>query len=80
MDNGTGRFEEIDKELFEKRMKESEPYVFKVGEILDIKGSIFKVKSILTNGELRLKLLKNEEARKAYESEFDKLITTIKEK
>lgn len=57
MDNGKGYFEEIDRLKFEDQKKESKSMVFQVGEILEIRGSLFRVDKILRN-KLHLKLLK----------------------
>jgi len=60
MDTGEGNFRRID--AFEARKLENEDYplgIFKVGEIVMLKGSRFRVKSIKLK-ELRLKLLPKE--------------------
>ena len=46
MDNRDGTFRAITEKKFEEQMKESEPMVFKVGEILIIRGSRFRVEKI----------------------------------
>jgi len=43
MDDRKGQFTEIDNEMFEKQMKQPEPLVFKVGEILEIRGSRLRI-------------------------------------
>ena len=61
MDSGEGRFEPIEdfqkdiEKLIEKFPKHGG--IFKVGELIEIRGSQFRVKSIKPT-ELRLKLLK----------------------
>jgi uncharacterized Zn finger protein len=61
MDTGNGYFEKLEnlKEEF-NNLKQKHPNhggIFKVGEKIELKGSIFKIKSIKPT-ELRLKLLK----------------------
>ena len=56
MDNTKGNFIPITKEKFTEQMKQPEPLVFKVGEILEIRGSRLRVEKILRN-KLILKLL-----------------------
>ena len=56
MDNGNGHFKEIDNNKFLDQMSMLQPMVFKVGEILDIRGSQLLVKNI-TGSELVLTLL-----------------------
>lgn len=61
MDTGRGRFKMIDESGAQILVADNYPLgIFKVGEILEVKGSHFRVKSIKLK-ELRLKLLpKNE--------------------
>jgi len=56
MDNGEGIFKAITEKKFEEQMKESEPMVFREGEILSIRGSRFRVQRIYRN-KITLKLL-----------------------
>jgi hypothetical protein len=56
MDNTKGQFEPISQLEFEKQMQKSEPLVFKQGEILEVRGSRFRVITIKRN-KLILKLL-----------------------
>jgi len=56
MDTGNGTFKKISNEKFEEQMKKSEPLVFKVGEILEIRGSKFRVEKIIRK-KLILRLL-----------------------
>jgi len=56
MDNTRGQFEPISIEKFDEQMKQPEPLVFKVGEILEIRGSRFRILKILSN-KIILKLL-----------------------
>ena len=46
MDNGKGQFREITDEKFKEQMKLEEPRVFKVGEILEIRGSRLRIQKI----------------------------------
>lgn len=57
MDNGKGRFNPIEDEKYEKQMGLNKPMVFKVGEILEIRGSRFRIAYIQNNGKMVLKLL-----------------------
>lgn len=59
MDTGRGYMEEISDDFYHKKEKESplNSGVFKVGEQIEIKGSIFKIQSIKPK-KLVLKLLK----------------------
>ena len=60
MDTGEGRFEMFEKEEELKKMQETYPEhggVFRQGETLEIRGSLFRVQSIKPKG-MRLKLLK----------------------
>ena len=62
MDSGQGGFEKFDemKELLDlKKQYPNHGGIFKVGELLELKGSKFRVKSIKPT-ELRLKLLRKE--------------------
>jgi uncharacterized Zn finger protein len=56
MDNTRGQFEPISVQKFEEQIKKPEPLVFKAGEILEIRGSRFRIEKILRN-KLILKLL-----------------------
>jgi len=59
MDSGRGYFEEIPQEIFEMAEKKwpMDSGVFKVGERVELKGSLFKVHAIRPK-KLILKLLK----------------------
>ena len=59
MDTGRGYFEEIPEDIYEKADKKwpMDSGVFKVGEQLELKGSLFKVHAIRPK-KLILKLLK----------------------
>ena len=57
MDNGNGNFEPIDDFKFQEQIKKPHPLVFKIGEILEIRGSRFRVENVKKN-KLTLKLLK----------------------
>lgn len=59
MDSGEGRFEQFDREEELAELQESYPLhggVFCKGEVVELKGSKFKIKTISPK-ELRLKLL-----------------------
>ena len=56
MDNNEGLFKAINEEKFNEQVKENESQVFRVGEILEIRGSRFQVKKIYPR-KLLLKLL-----------------------
>ena len=56
MDNGNGNFERISDVKFEEQMLKPEPMVFKVGEIIEIRGSRFYVEKIRKN-KITFKLL-----------------------
>ncbi len=46
MDSGNGTFEKISDVKFEKQMQMPEPMVFKVGEIIEVRGSRLRVEKI----------------------------------
>ena len=46
MDSGNGNFEKISDVKFEEQMLKPEPMVFKVGEIIEIRGSRLRVEKI----------------------------------
>ena len=56
MDTNNGNFEIIGTEKFEQQLKKEKPQVFKVGEIIEIRGSRFRVEKIMRK-KLMLKLL-----------------------
>jgi len=56
MDNKCGNFRKISDETFVEEMKKPNPMVFKTGEILEIRGSRFRVESIQRK-KMILKLL-----------------------
>jgi len=56
MDNNRGSFEEINEQKFIEQMSQPTPQVFRVGEILEIRGSRLRVEKI-ENKKLILKLL-----------------------
>ena len=56
MDNTRGLFEPISDKKFIEQLTQPKPMVFKIGEILDIRGSRLRVEKILRN-KLILKLL-----------------------
>jgi uncharacterized Zn finger protein len=56
MDNRLGEFENISNKKFEEQMKQPTPMVFKVGEIIEVRGSRLRVEKILRN-KLVFKLL-----------------------
>ena len=60
MDSGQGKFVEIENDDHLEDLKESYPFhggIFKVGEVVELKTSKFRIKSIKPT-ELRLKLIK----------------------
>ena len=57
MDTNKGYFEGIDPEKFSEHMAKEKPQVFRVGEILEIRGSRLRVETIKRN-KIVLKLLK----------------------
>ncbi len=56
MDNRQGEFENISNKKFDEQMKQPQPLVFKEGEILEIRGSRFRVE-LITRKKMILKLL-----------------------
>ena len=62
MDTGNGKFEQFDPKDLEEMLEQHPQHggVFKVGEIVELKGSRFRVQSIKPKG-LRLKLLQKKE-------------------
>lgn len=57
MDTGTGKFSEINKEVFkELKQKKFSLGIFHVGEFVGLRGSTFQIKNIIEDG-LFLKLL-----------------------
>ena len=56
MDTGKGEFAKIPSKKFEEQMLLPKPKVFRVGEILEIRGSRLRVEKI-TRNKLVLKLL-----------------------
>lgn len=56
MDSNKGNFDEINDEKFNEQMSLPNPQVFKVGELLEIRGSRFRVERI-EKKKLILKLL-----------------------
>ena len=56
MDDGRGSFIPIPEEIYQEKIDELDSGVFKVGEIVELRGSRFRVKAIKPT-ELRLKLL-----------------------
>lgn len=56
MDTGKGHFKPLGRQEAEKQMKTDESVVFRVGEILKIKGSRFRVEKMLKK-KMILKLL-----------------------
>jgi len=56
MDNGKGQFEPISREKYFEQMQELKPFVFKVGEIIEVRGSRLRVEKIRRN-KITFKLL-----------------------
>ena len=46
MDNGKGQFEPISREKYFEQMQELKPFVFEVGEIIEVRGSMLRVEKI----------------------------------
>ena len=46
MDNKKGFFEPINEEKFKEQMKQENPQVFRVGEIIEVRGSRLRVEKI----------------------------------
>ena len=46
MDNNRGMFEEINEEKFDEQMQHETPQVFRVGEIIEVRGSRLRVEKI----------------------------------
>lgn len=60
MDSGKGTFVEPDEEMIAelKKMEVMPDGIFREGEILEIRGSLFRVNGIRPNGRMILKLQK----------------------
>ena len=71
MDDTIGNFKKISEQLFASRMSTPEPMVFRVGEILEIRGSRLRIDKI-KNKRLILRLLPQLEENK-YQGNFDQL-------
>ncbi len=56
MDNQKGEFNEISEEQFTEQMQEEKPLAFRTGEILEIRGSLFRIE-LIKKRKLILKLL-----------------------
>lgn len=56
MDTGSGEFKKISMDELEEQMEKANPKVFKVGEILEIRSSRFRVDKVLRK-KMLLKLL-----------------------
>jgi len=56
MDNTRGQFEPISIEKFNEQMTQETPLVFRIGEIVEIRGSRLRVEQIRKN-KITLKLL-----------------------
>jgi hypothetical protein len=56
MDNGQGQLVNIDEKTFEEQMQKEKPMVFKIGEIIEIRGSRLRVDTIYKN-KITFKLL-----------------------
>ena len=46
MDNNKGIFEPVNEEKFKEQMKQENPQVFRVGEIIEVRGSRLRVEKI----------------------------------
>ena len=69
MDNRKGNFEEINEDKFIEQMAKPMPMVFKVGEILEIRGSRLRIERI-DKKKLILKLLPQPK----FHNEFDESV------
>ena len=49
MDNGKGQFEAISPKTFDEQIQKPSPMVFKVGEIIEVRGSRLRVENIRRN-------------------------------
>lgn len=49
MDNGKGSFIPIEEDKYQDQMSKINPQVFKVGEIIEVRGSRLRVHKILKN-------------------------------
>ena len=56
MDNTRGQFEPISVEKFNEQMEQPKPLVFRVGEIIEVRGSRLRVENIKRN-KITFKLL-----------------------
>ena len=56
MDNRKGQFEPISDVKFNEQMKQPEPLVFRVGEIIEVRGSRLRTEKIYRN-KITFKLL-----------------------
>ena len=56
MDNGKGQFEAISPKTFDEQMHKPSPMVFKVGEIIPVRGSRLRVEKI-SGKKITFKLL-----------------------
>lgn len=59
MDTGKGNFAKISDQRFKELEEHPKSRAFRIGEILEIKGSKFKITSIESRGRMRLKLIKD---------------------
>jgi uncharacterized protein YkvS len=57
MDNSRGNFEEINEEKFNEQIQKEDPKVFRVGEIIEVRGSRLRVEKI-NKKKIIFKLLK----------------------
>jgi len=46
MDNGKGMFRQISEDEFQERLQHEQPMAFKVGEIIEVRGSRLRVNTI----------------------------------
>jgi len=62
MDNTQGNFKEINNEQFKEQLQKEDPRVFKVEEIIEVRGSRLRVHKIYKN-KITFKLLPQEKAK-----------------
>ena len=56
MDNRKGQFEEITNEIYKEQIEKTNPMVFKIGDIIKVRGSKMRVHKIYKN-KITFKLL-----------------------
>jgi len=59
MDTGKGNFAEISQQRYEELETYPKSKDFRVGEIVELKGSKFKITAIESRGRMKLKLIRD---------------------